>query len=346
MSQLEADERNANKVFGYTDYDYSRYFSEPIEKAVGAAHDRNSQQVAEPGNFTADCVPSVVSKDISSCLAQGVAANEARRKQSCELEISKQTVAPGLPPPSDWRPRLPLESLATVARVSYVAERLYLKEQIERLLSTCKFGRWSGEVTVSYIKETKFNQGSKTQPGPHQNWRTEETTINESEHVVITLVDGNPVADGTADYSKNQEMQEGPETWCHASTRPDKAWLPFSHTEIIRFQVSGPTFRGANVSVSFNQDGTYSIYAGLPSGVGTGTSSTDVSETGECAHEAKRTSNFATLSVGGFHAKGKGTGKESDLTLDGNDNPKPDVQPPNTTTTITMQWHLKRSRPQ
>src|SRR5690349_19695147 len=38
MSQLEADERNANKVFGYTDYDYSRYFSEPIEKAVGAAH--------------------------------------------------------------------------------------------------------------------------------------------------------------------------------------------------------------------------------------------------------------------------------------------------------------------
>lgn len=339
LSQLEADEKAAKKVLGYTDQDYSKYFSDPIEQAVSATHDRNSQQVMEPGNFTADCRPSVISKDISSCLSKGtVNINMQSRWDFCREKR-------GVFIYSDWRPQYPLETLAEVARKAYLAERSYLNEQIERLQSTCKFGRWSGEVTVSYIKETKFNQGSKAQPGPHQNWRTEETTINESEQVVITLVDGNPVAEGTADYSKTEESQVGPEIWCHASTKPDKAWVPFSHTEISKYQVSGSTFRGASVSVSFNQDGTYTIYAGLPSGVGSGTSSKDVSETGECAKESNKTSNPTTMSVGGYHAKGKGVGKQSDSTLDGSDNPKPDVQSANSIITITMTWHLKRSLP-
>lgn len=344
LSQLEADEKAANKIIPYTDSDYSKYFSDPIEQAVSATHDRNSQQMAEPGNFTIDCVPSVVAQDISSCLARGVGINEASRKRFCESKIRTQT-ALGILSPSDWRPRYPVENMADAARQGYLAEQSYLKGQIERLQATCKFGKWSGEVTVSYIKETKFNQGSKTQPGPHQNWRTEETTINESEQVVITLVDGIAVAEGTADYSKQEESQVGPEIWCHASTRPDKAWVPFSHTEISLYQVSGSTFRGANVSVSFNQDGTYTISAGLPSGAGSGTSSKDVSETGECATGYPRTSNSTTMTVGGFHAKGKGKGKSTDLTLNGNDNPKPDVQPANSMITITMSWHLKRTSP-
>jgi len=340
IAQLEADERNANKVFGYADHDYSKYFSDPIEQAVSATHDRNSQQVMEPGNFTADCVPSVVSKDISSCLAQGVAMNLASRKRFCDIRTGAH-----FPSPSDWMPRIPLENFADAARKGYLAERSYLTEQIERLMATCKFGKWSGEVTVTYTKETETKPEPKPEgaAGPHQNRRTEELTTTESENVVITLVDGIAVAEGTADYSKHYQSSVGPELWCHASTRPANAWVSFSHTEIESSQASGPVFRGANVSVSFNQDGTYTVSAGLPSGMGSGTSSKDISETGECAHQFPRTSNSFSYTVGGFHAKGKGTGKQSDLTLDGSDNPKPDVQPPNTTITITMAWHLKRA---
>lgn len=347
ISKLDADEKNANKVFGYTDYDYTRYFSDPIEQAVSATHDRNSQQVAEPGNFTADCIPSVVSMDISSCLAQGLAANEAVRKSRCEYGRKTQTVAPGLPPPSDWRARYPLETLAVEARKGYLEEREYLNQEIQRLLSTCKSGRWSGQVIVTYIKETKVKPEPKPDgpPGPHQNRRTEETTTTESENVLITLVDGIAVAEGTADYSKHHQSSVGPELWCHASTRPTNAWVSFSHTEIESFQASGSVFRGPSVSVSFNQDGTYTISAGLPSGLGSGTSSKDISETGECAHGFPRTSDSVTYTVGGFHAKGKGTGKQTDLSVSGNDNPKPDVQPPNSTITITMQWRLTRTRP-
>ena len=347
LSQLEADEKAANKIFAYTDFDYSKYFSDPIEQSISATHDRSSQQMAEPGNFTVDCVPSVVAPDISTCLARGIAINEGSRKKFCESKIRTQT-ALGILTPSDWRPRYPLENMAVAARQGYLAERSYLNEQIDGLLSTCKFRSWSGEVTVTYTSETKFNQGPKpdAQPGPHQNRRTEETTINESEQTVITLVDGIAVGEGTADYSKRQEDHEEPEIWCHASTRPDKAWVSWSRTAINSYQVSGSVFRGPNVSVSFNQDGTYTISAGLPSGMGSGTSSTDISETGECAAKAIRSSNTTSMRVGGFHAKGKGPGKQSDLILDGNDNPKPDVQPRNTTTTITMHWHLKRSPPQ
>ena len=345
ISKLDADEKSANKVFGYTDADYTRYFSEPIEQAVSATHDRNSQQVMELGNFTIDCLPSVAGQ-LSDCLREALTRNYRSRKEFCKSKISSQTLAGTAP--NDWRSRYPLETMADEARKGYLAERAYLTEQIDRLMSTCKFGKWSGEVTVSYIKETEIKPEPKPDgpPGPHQNRRTEETTINESENVVLTLVDGIAVAEGTADYSKHYQLQVGPELWCRASTRPDRAWVPFSHTEIDTYQVSGSVFRGANVSIGLNQDGTYTISAGLPSGIGSGTSSKDISETGECAEKFPKQSNSATYTVGGYHAKGKGTAKQNALVLDGNDNPKPDVQPANTTTTITMQWHLERSRPQ
>lgn len=338
ISKLDADEKNANKVFGYTDHDYTRYFSDPIEQAVSATHDRNSQQVAEPGNFNADCRTSVIAA-IGTCLDEGVADNREIRNRFCNVRIG--------PYAGDWRSQLPLETLADVARKGYLAERSYLDKQIERLLSTCKFGRWSGQVIVTYTKETTSKPEPKPvgTPGPHQNSRTEVLNTTESENVVITLVDGIAVAEGTADYSKHFQVSEGPELWCRASTRAEKAWVPFSHTENETYQVSGSVFRGANVSVSFNQDGTYTISVAMPSGTGSGTSSKDTSETGECGHAFPKTSNSVTYTVGGFHAKGKGPGKSSDLTLDGSDNPKPDVEPPNTMTGITMTWHLKRSPP-
>src|ERR1043165_6632115 len=79
LAQLEGDEKTTNKIFGYTDSDYSKYFSDPVEHDVSATHDRNSQQVQEPGNFTIDCTPSVVGQ-LSDCLRRGLSQNFLSRR--------------------------------------------------------------------------------------------------------------------------------------------------------------------------------------------------------------------------------------------------------------------------
>lgn len=352
--QLDADERKLGKVIPYTDNDYQLYISNWVQMAIEAAHDRSTPQVHGPTKFTSDCTPSTSSTDNPSCFWQGLVLNEAARQKFCDNQKRGSPDAIGQVLGGDklgglagnWMGRYPIESFADAEFRGYQAELGYLEATIRSLQDRCKFSHWTGEIIVTYSSQTKISGPPKsdTPTGPHQNYRTEEVTINETEQAVITLVDGYALAEGTADYSKQDEAHFGPEIWCHASTQKN-AYVPWSRTAITFYQISGPVYRGANASVSFPGDGTYTISVRLPDGMGTGTSNVDNSETGECAQKPLKVSNpVANKSVGGFNVKAKGIGKQTDLALDGNDQPKPLVSPRGTDTRITIQWHLRRSQ--
>lgn len=354
IMQLEADERKLGKVIPYSDNDYKLYISNWVQMAIEAAHDKSAPQVHGPTKFTSDCTPSTNASDNPSCFWQGLVLNEAERQKFCEGEKRGGADAIGQVLGGDklgglagtWMGRYPIENFAQAEKRGYQAELAYIDTQIENLSGKCLTGQWTGQVIVTYSSQTKINESPKpdASQGPHKNYRTEEVTTNETEQAVIALINGYALASGTADYSKQDESHFGPETWCHASTQKN-AIVPWSRTAITFYQISGPVYNGARVSVSFNNDGTYTISVRLPEGVGSGTSNVDNSETGECAQKPLRVSSpVANKPVGGFNVKGKGRGKQTDLTLDGSDSPKPLVSPPNTETKITMEWHLARSQ--
>ena len=355
--QLEADERAAQKVFAYSDASYAKYYGDAIQQAIAAAHDRTTPQVNGPTNFTSDCTPTTSSANNPQCFWQGLAINEQVREKWCEGgkrgggDIVTQALGGdrlgGLA--GTWMGRYPIANFADVAEKGYLAELAYLKEKISELQNRCKFSRWSGEVIVTYSSQTKFSKSSPA-PGaptvPHQNRGTEDTTIRETEQVVITLVDGYASAEGTADYSIQKQSQSGPEIWCHASTQKN-AFVPWSRSATEAYQISGPVYSGAAVNVGWPGDGTYNVSVHLPTGRGSGDSFSQATETGECA--AKPVNNHYVVtdkSIGGFSVKGMGRAKQTDLTLDGSDQPKPGVISKDTSTDITVTWHLKRSRPQ
>jgi hypothetical protein len=349
MERLAADEQKLGKAIGYSDRDYSLYFSNWVQLAIDNAHDKSSAKVNGPTKFTIDCTPTTSSSDNPSCFWQGLAMNEAVRQKFCESRTRSQTVLGSSP--GDWRSPYPLGNFAAVEKSGYEAERTYLKQQIQRLLATCKFSKWSGEVTVHFGIENKWTK-SLPPPGtpsiPHQEHGSESFQSKEFEDVTITLVDGRAMADGTADYYKHDQTQKGDEIWCHASTRPDKAFVPWSRTEISEYNISGPAYSGSDVHVSFANDGTYTITAQLPSGEGIGTSSVDNTETGECAMKPLKNSLAAHNRVGGFTAKGKGQGKDTDLVLDGTYAPPAETSTLGTiirTTAVSIRWHLTRTRP-
>jgi len=347
QAQLESDERQAGKVFPYSDRDYALYFSNWIQMAVEAAHDKTTPQVHGPTNFTSDCSPTTSSGDNPSCFWQGLAINEQVRSKWCQAklrgggDIIRQTIG------GSWMTRYPIADFAAVAKKGYEAELAHLEETIRNLRSRCKFSKWSGEVTVTYTSQTIIKESSP-KPGtpsvPHQNHGTEDTTIKESETVVITLVDGYALAEGGADYSKYKESHSGPEIWCHASTQKN-AFVPWSRTATETYKISGAVSHGASVSVGWPGDGSYKVSAHLPTGMASGDSSMDAAETGECA--AKPVHNHYPVtnkSVGGFSVTGKGRAQLNDLVLDGRDQPKPPVVANGTETTMTIEWHLRRSQ--
>ena len=349
LMQVANEEKQSGKVIAYTEIDYANYFYGPMQIAMHLAHDKNTAEVHGPTKFTSDCSPTTNSADNPSCFWQGLVLNEAERSKWCESPLRGGAANERRVLGGDWLAKYPIANFAEVDRKGYQAEKAYLDQTIRNLFNRCKFSQWSGEIVVSYTSETTFKKGGPAlgaAPGPHQNQRTEEFRANEAEQVVITLVDGNPSADGTASYSKHEEIQDGPETWCHASTLGNKAFVPWSKTAITDYQVSGPVYGGAVASVSFRSDGTYTISVRLPAGAGSGTSSTDNTETGECAAKPTHNSSPVTYAVGGFHVRGTGNGKDTALELNGADKPKPDVSPKGTETEITMEWHLKRSKPQ
>jgi len=348
LAQLATEEKQSGKIITYTEIDYANYFYGPIQIAMHLAHDKSTAEVHGPTRFTSDCSPTTNASENPSCFWQGLVLNEAERNKWCESPLRGGATGARKVLGGDWMAKYPLANFAEVDRKGYQAEKAYLDETIRNLFGRCKFSQWSGEILVTYTSETEFKKSGAAgaAQGPHQNQRTEEFRADETEHVVITLVDGNPLADGTASYSKHEEIQEGPEIWCHASTLGNKALVPWSKTAITDYQISGPVYGGASVILSFRTDGTYAISVRLPAGAGTGTSTTDNTETGECAAKPSHNSSAVTNAVGGFHVRGIGNGKDTALALDGTDKPKPDVSPKDRQTEITMEWHLKRSRPQ
>jgi hypothetical protein len=354
--ELDDAEKKAGKVFTYTDADYSKYFSQEIQVAMFNAHDHNTTEVKGPTKFTVDCQTTTSSGDNPSCFWQGLAINEQVRQKWCEdrhrgggdpvQQVFGGDRLGGLM--GTWMGRYPLESFADVEQKADEAELAYVEDQIDRLWGKCKFGKWSGEITVSYNSVTKLEFGLKTtidNPGTsaHQNTKTEETTITQTEFAVITLVDGYALADGMVSYTKNRNAQLGPGTWCHASTQKN-AWVTWSRTEEENYSISGPVNNGASANVGFPTNGTYTVSVRLPTGWAFGNGGHDYSETGECAAKPDQKSYPVKDFIGGFSMKGTGKGKSTDLSLDGTDKPKPPVVPTQTETTITMSWHLKRSQ--
>jgi len=342
---IEAEERNSGKIIPYSDSSYMLYITNWVQMAIDAAHDKSMHQAHGPTKFTSDCSSTLDASSMTACLWQGVELNEAERQKWCEEKERggagplTQTLR------GDWMARYPLESFADVEQQGYERELIYLELGIKRLWDKCKFKAWSGWVIVTYSSQTKINESSP-KPGaptvPHQTHRTEDTTINETEQVKISLIEGYALPDGTADYSIQKTTLTGPERWCHASTQKN-AWVSGSRTATEAYQISGPVYSGASVNVGWPGDGTYVINVHLPAGRGSGDSFSSATESGECAAKPVNDHYAVTdKSIGGFSVTGKGRAKQTDMQLDGSDQPTPRTAK-GIETKITIEWHLKRS---
>jgi hypothetical protein len=283
--QIAAEQQQLRKAIPYTPRDFDLYIANWVNLAMDSAAAKDVHRAHGPTHFTQDCAQTIDLSANTACLWEGVLANELVWQQFCQnalrggADLVKSVLG------GNWMERYPLTSFVDVEIRGYRAEEAYLRAAIDRLLTTCKFSKWSGTVTVAW-KETFVVNISLPRPGenpataPHG---SDVTTSTSEVNSTITVIDGVPYGEADIESTSDQEVNVSGKTSCHGGGLTPKP-SDFSRTVSSKRHVSGPVSQHGAFSVTtIGSNGSYSVSVTTPEGYGRGGRSYSSSETGECA---------------------------------------------------------------